>query len=212
MKLLIAVPSLDFMHTEFVKSLTKLIVRLKNDGIDFDLDIASGTLVYVARDKLAKRAINEHFTHILWLDSDMVFTEDILSDLMFSGKPFVTGICHSRRKPFASCLFSSLNPVERFEEYPAGVFEVQGCGLAAALTEVQILRDVVITHHGTAFCPMPQYGEDLAFCVRVHECGYHIFADSSVRLGHIGHITIYPEDYERWKKEISNYEQVMRNG
>lgn len=91
MKLLIGVPTLDYIHVEFVKCLTALLERLREDGITFDLDIESGTLVYTARERIANKAINEDYSHVLWLDSDMVFTPDLLDDLMFSDKPFVTG-------------------------------------------------------------------------------------------------------------------------
>ena len=110
MKLLIGVPTLDFVHVEFLKSLTALLVRLKDDGINFELDIESGTLVYLARERIAHKAINEDFSHVLWLDSDMVFNADVLDDLMFSGKDFVSGVYHARRKGYASLIFTKPQP------------------------------------------------------------------------------------------------------
>lgn len=203
MKLLIGIPSLDYMHTEFVKSLAGLIIRLKNDGIDFDVHIESGTLVYVARDKIASMAIHGKYTHVLWLDSDMVFTDGFLDDLMFCGKPFVAGIFHSRRKGYHSALFKNLDfpNLERFEEYPNQAFEIAGCGFAGVLVSTEILKAVKVKY-GTCFCPMKKYGEDLAFCVRAKELGYKLYAEPSAVMGHIGHIAIYPEDHERWKSEI----------
>ena len=101
MKLLIAIPTNDQMPFQFVESLTKLIRRLDADGIDYDVAFQGGTLVHVGRDKLALKAITGGYSHILWLDSDMVFTEDLLSDLMDARKDFVTGIAHARREPYA---------------------------------------------------------------------------------------------------------------
>ena len=46
------------------------------------------------------------------------------------------------------------------------------------------------------FLPMPEYGEDLAFCKRFTDIGGKIYADPAVQLGHIGHIAIYPGDVE----------------
>lgn len=203
MKLLIAIPSLDYMHTEFVKSLTALVCRLKDEGIDFDVTIQSGTLVYVARDKLAKKAINEGFSHVLWLDADMVFRPDLLEVLADSGKPFVVGICHSRREPYASCLFKSIEPAERFTEYPHGTFEVAASGMACALIKTDILREVALQNYGSCFCPTRRLGEDLAFCQRVHERGYKIYAEPMAWIGHIGHITVYPEMYDQYMESIS---------
>lgn len=208
MRLLIGVPTTDFVHVEFLKSLANLILRLQKDKIDFTLQIESGTLVYCARDNIACKAINEGYTHVLWLDSDMVFTDELLDDLMFCGQPFVCGIFHSRRKGYHSALFKCLdiNNLERFEEYPSEAFEVAGCGFAGVLIETSILRDVQLTH-GTCFLPLKQYGEDLAFCKRVKELGYKIYAEPSAVMGHVGHITIYPEDHWKWKAEV---EQAMK--
>ena len=203
MKLLIGVPTTDFVHVEFLKSLTELIMRLQRDEIDFKLHIETGTLVYCARDTIASKAINEGYTHVLWLDSDMVFTDDLLDDLMFCGKPFVCGIFHSRRKGYHSALFKNLdiNNLERFEEYPPEAFRVAGCGFAGVLIETSILRDVML-RDGTCFLPMRSYGEDLAFCMRATSLGHEIYAEPSAVMGHVGHITIYPEDHEKWKAEV----------
>lgn len=204
MRLLIGIPSTDFLHVEFVKSLTNLILRLREDKIDFTVHFETGTLVYVARDHIASKAINEGYTHVLWLDSDMVFTDDFLDSLMFCGKPFVAGIYQSRRKGYHSALFKNLDidNLERFEEYPHGTFEIAGCGFAGVLIETEILRQVMV-NHGTCFLPMKMYGEDLAFCKRAVDMGYKIYAEPTAVMGHVGHITIYPEDHEKWKAEIS---------
>lgn len=205
MKLLIGVPSTDFLHVEFVKSLFGLVDKLKKDKIDFTLHFETGTLVYCARDTIACKAINEGYTHVLWLDSDMVFTPDLLDDLMFCGKPFVCGIFHSRRKGYHSALFKNLalDHLERFEEYPSEAFEVAGCGFAGVLIETSILREVQ-HQNSTCFLPMMRYGEDLAFCLRAKALGHKIYAEPSAVMGHIGHITIYPEDHFKWKAEVEN--------
>ena len=202
MKLLIGVPSYDYMHAEFVKPLARLLQRLTRAGIDYDLDITNGTLVYTARDKIASRAINQNYTHVLWLDADMVFKPTILEDLQDSGKDFVTGVAHSRRPPFVSCLFkniSDLNHLQRWEldEYPAEPFRVAGCGFACVLIKTEILR-AVMKKYKTCFWPEMQWGEDLAFCRRAAALGFEIWADPCVRLGHIGHEAIWPEDYGRY--------------
>lgn len=205
MKLLVAVPSMDFMHVDFVKSLTNLIMRLKDDGIRYELMIENGTLVHVARDRIACHAICKEFTHVLWIDADMVFGPDLLDDLMFSGRDFVSGIAVSRRQPYCGCCFKDLrlNSLERWEpdEMPHEAFEVAGCGFACVLIKTDILNAVQM-HYQTCFLPMAAYGEDLAFCKRATELGYKIYAEPCVRIGHIGHITIYPEERTRWKRDM----------
>ena len=215
MKLLIGVPTTDFVHVEFLKSLSALILRLKDDGINFELMIESGTLVYAARERIAHKAINDHFTHVLWLDSDMVFSPDILEDLMFSGKDFVSGVYQARRKGYASVIFTKLDfgeidgvaHFERCEDYPKETFEIAGCGFGCVLIKTEILSSVCF-NKGVCFTPTPNFGEDLAFCKRATDLGFKIYCEPSVVCGHIGHIAIYPEDHERWKATVSNYDEV----
>ena len=210
MKLLIGLPCMDFVHVEFMRCLTNLLKRLRDDGVQFDLCIESGTLVYLARERIAHKAINEKYTHVLWLDSDMVFSDDILEDLQFCGKDFVTGVYHARRKGYASCIFKCIDlkkGIERFEEYPKEPFQIEGCGFGCVLTSVDMLSQVCLTF-GTCFTPLPSLGEDIAFCRRALDLGFKLWCEPTVVCGHIGHITIYPEDYENWKKTISNYNEV----
>ena len=204
MKLLIAIPCMDTVPVPFMQSLIKLTQKLSADGVDYTVAIESGTLVYMARDRLAGKAVNQGFSHVLWLDSDMVFEPELLEDLQFSGKDFVTGIAHGRRKPFVSCLFKNLdlNHLERWklEDYPTEAFEVAGCGMACCLMSTEIIKQVIISN-GTAFNPIPQYGEDLSFCKRAASLGFKIYAEPTVRLGHIAHIAIYPDDTPRYRDE-----------
>lgn len=203
MKLLIAVPTLDFLHFEFVQCLTNLIMRLNREGENFEVKFMAGTLVYAARNKLVEHAINNEFTHVLWLDSDMVFQDSILEDLLFCEKDIVCGRFNARRKPFVSCQFSKLVPLERIDDYPLDTFEIAGCGFGCVLTTVDVLKDIS-QKQGTCFLPMSGFGEDLAFCVRAKESGYKIYCEPTAVVGHIAHIPIYPEDHERYMATISN--------
>ena len=212
MKLMIAIPTYDYMHFQFVQCLTKLIRRLDADEIDFEVIYQGGTLVYVGRDKLAKMAIDQGFTHILWLDSDMIFNEDLLENLMLSGKSFVTGIAHARRAPHVSCIFNEIWPaVDRWEghDYPKGTFKIGGCGFACVLMETKV-AEKVYTINGTAFFPMKELGEDLAFCKRARDAGIELWAEPRVWLGHIGHITVYPEYEDLYANSIIGFNEVKK--
>ena len=119
------------------------------------------------------------------------------------GKDFVTSIFHARRPAHQSCIFKSLVPPERYkyDEYPSAPFLIKGCGMAATLVNTDILK-AVKAKFGNCFTPDYYLGEDLAFCHRVNELGLEIWCEPLIRVGHIGHIPIYPEDEGRYLNTI----------
>ena len=211
MKLLIAIPSYDSMRAEFVQSLMSLVRWCSGNGIDHEVKIITGTLVYLARDRLAKHAVNKEFSHVLWLDSDMVFSENLLDDLIFCGKDIVCGKFISRHSPYVSCIFKSIDPVERIDpkDITGSAFEVAACGFGAVFMKAQVLRDVLISHGGECFMPIKNLGEDVAFCRRARECGYKIYCEPTARVGHVGTLTIWPEDGEKLRRDIQGIEGMV---
>ena len=205
MKIFIAIPSLETVPALFCQSLA-LLQRAGDTVVGFEV----GSLVYEARNKLAREAIRAEADYVLWLDSDMIFNDSLLDDLMFSGKPFVTGIAHARRAPHVSCIFREIWPkVDRWDghDYPITPFRIGGCGFACVLIETDIIRNVY-NKNGSAFFPMRELGEDLAFCKRAIDIGYEIWAEPTVKLGHIGHITIYPEYEGLYRQSIQGIEDI----
>lgn len=191
-----AVPTTDYMHADFVNSLLKLNHALTKSGIAVETRLVVGTLVYIARDRLAKAAVNEKFTHVLWLDSDMVFNADVVDDLLFCGKEMVCGAFVSRRPPYSPCVYTSIarGDIRKVEDFGTQPFRVDGCGFACVLTEVQLLADV-LQQYETCFTPTEYYGEDLAFCWRVGQIGREIWCEPTVRPGHIAHVPVHAGDH-----------------
>lgn len=197
MKLLVAVPTVDYVSAEFMKCLCGLIKKLASDGVDFDYQIIAGTLVYWARNRLAKRAIDNGFTHVLWLDSDMTFKDDIVDDLLFCGKDMVCGAFVSRKPPYGPCVYSSIDDpgnMIKVENFGTEPFRVDGCGFATVLTSVDLLK-AVWDRFDTCFRPTEDYGEDLAFCDRVKKLGREIWCEPTVRPGHIAHVPVYAGEH-----------------
>jgi len=200
-RLLIAIPTNDYVHADFMKSLVELTEELTRKKVDFHVEIITATLVYIARERLAQKAINDGYTHVLWLDSDMVFSKTVYEDLMFCGKEFVCGAFVSRRPPYGPCVYKSIKKyeIEKVEDFGSKPFRVDGCGFACVLTAVPLLLDVM-QQFEYCFRPTDYYGEDLAFCWRVNQMGREIWCEPTVRPGHIAHIPIYAGEEFFWKE------------
>ena len=111
-KLLVAIPTLDYIHRKFVESLTGLVKHLESNGPDFDVHFEGCTLVYISRDNIVKKAMEGDYTEVLWLDADMVFDKDIYWKLRNVGKDFVTAIYRGRHGTHRPCIFEKLEPPE----------------------------------------------------------------------------------------------------
>ena len=193
MRLMVAVPTTDYVNAAFMKCLVGLTKKLAEDGTGFDVQIVGGTLVYIARNRLAQHAVSEGFTHVLWLDSDMTFEKDIVDDLLFCGGDMVCGAFVMRRPQFGPCVYSSIRrtgTLKKVREFGKEPFRVAGSGFAAVLTKTELLKKVY-DRFGTYFRPMPHLAEDLAFCWRANQVGAEIWCEPTVRPGHIAQIPVY---------------------
>ena len=107
-KILIAVPCMDQLPARFAQSLATL-TKVGQCAIAFQIS----SLIYHARNDLAKKAVKMDVDYILWLDSDMVFEPDTLERLMKHmeqpGVAMVTGVYFRRVPPFSPVLFDKLD-------------------------------------------------------------------------------------------------------
>ncbi len=191
MKVFIAIPCMDTLSAKFAQCLVNLV----NHKRDFDVEVGFhiGSLVYDSRNKLAERAINSDADYVLWLDSDMTFVPDTLDMMIDTLKSnnyeILTGMYFRRRPPFTPTLFQELRITNHgtvtaeFDEIPDSIFEVAGCGFGCVLMNRNVLWNV-FCQNGGMFAPINGVGEDLSFCWRARQCGYKIWCDPSIALGH----------------------------
>lgn len=194
MKILIAVPCLDMVYAEFVNHLNKLEMPCKCDVV-----LLPGALIYSARDKLAEMACKENYDYILFVDSDMILPTNTIAKLLSHNKDIVSGLYFKRRPNYEPVIYTNvkmrlLEPAsaEPIMDYGEGLIEVEGCGMGCCLINTKVFKDILSTDY-SCFEPLPQLGEDFAFCVRARNKGYTIYCDTDLKCGHIG-TTIITED------------------
>lgn len=197
-KLLIAVPCYEDIKQLFAESLNKLKRKLEDQEIPFEEKMTRGTMVHKARDDLARFAISGGFTHVLWIDSDMVFEADALERLYETGKDIVCGLYVSRHDPYPPVIFKAIEPrVIWHDRWERELFRVAGCGFGLVLMKAEVLPQVMNANEGKCFLPTKDLGEDLAFCQRAQQLGYEIWCEPKVRCGHIGQAVFRPAEGNR---------------
>ena len=197
-KILIAVPCMDSVAAQFSQALA-MLEKQGNTLVSFVI----GSLIYNSRNDLAKQAMKFECSHILWLDSDMVFPPEtlkyLLKEMNETGADLISGLYFRRCAPFSPVAFDTLEIKEgkaTWTDYTgelSGLHEVGGVGFGCVLMKTDMLLDMAATY-GDFFGPIANVGEDLAFCWRARQMGYKIILDCNLKLGHVGH-TVFTQQY-----------------
>lgn len=162
--------------------------------------VMQGSLIDDMRDMMAKDTIKDGYTHLLFIDSDMVFKNEDIERLIADDKDVVTGICFKRVFPYTPAIYRSEEENYKiYADYPQdSLFEVDACGMAFCLIKVEALK-AVLDHYGTMFMRDYPLGEDMSFCKRWKSLSKDnkIYCDSRAKIGHIGTAIITEETYKK---------------
>lgn len=208
MKTLIAIPCMESIPTVTVKSL----LALQHDE-NIEISFTMNSLIYDARNLMARKACENGFDRIMWIDSDMVFEPDLyerLSARINEGYEFVTGLYFSRRMPIIPIIYKGVTCEEKdgkyyphaieYDNYPKdAIFKVEGCGFGGCMMTTKMVLDIA-EKFGLPFSPILGFSEDLSFCERAKQAGHEIYCDSSIKLGHRSYCVIQEEDYLKGAK------------
>lgn len=207
MKTLIAIPSMDMVHVNFMRSL----LLLNTNGHEINYEIKNGSLVYDSRNQLLETAKKIKADRILWFDSDMQFPTDTLQQLskdIDDGCDIVSGLYFKRRPPFSPVVYKDCDIIKLnddqilplatiYEDYPKdSLFEVQAFGFGCVMMTMEAASKVTGELGMFPFMPAAGFGEDLSFCMRARRVGLKLWCDSRVKCGHIGYRTFTEQDFE----------------
>ena len=204
MKTLIVIPCMDQVPTQFCQSLA----MLRKEG-ECAIAFQMSSLIYMARNELAMKAIQMGADYIMWLDSDMVFEPDLMTKLFKTleekSVEFVSGLYFKRFPPYEPVAYSNFGIendeiiAEKMTEVPEEITSVGGVGFGCVLMSTALAL-AVFNEYNTMFAPIGNVGEDIAFCYRAKTLGYDLLLDPSIRCGHVGHYVVTEDIYRAFKK------------
>lgn len=187
MSVTIAIPSRDFVHTNFVFSLISLVMC---SGPVYIANIRSSILP-VSRSILVERAQANKSDYILFLDSDMVFPPDALKRLLAHDKDIVCAT-YCRREGATEPMGCTVE-WDGINSNATGLIEggrlPTGCMLIRMLVFDKM--DKPYFRWGINEGKSEIVGEDVEFCDRARALGYKVWVDMdlSKQVGHIGEVT-----------------------
>lgn len=156
--------------------------------------MVEGSLVYDSRDYIASFAVNNGFDYVLYADSDMVFSSDDLKKLLAHDDDIVSGYYVSRDGNEKPVIYSKIITRRRFpfrspslirDDSVSGYGPVAACGFGFCLIKTSAIKNM-LKRYKSLFEPKWGVGEDIAFCIRARKCGYQVYCDRDVKLGHVG--------------------------
>lgn len=189
MKLAICIPARDTVHTTFVQCLVNLTKKLTKDNIDFEVIFNLGSVVSQQRNELVDSALSINATHIIWLDSDMHFPDNVFYELNKHNTDIVAATYSTRIKPQKSVAFIDKDDLsKRLPISNTGLEQVFAVGMGCVLTKAEVFKEI----------PKPWFfhvwnedtqdisGEDIYFCKQANDTGFEIFVDCSISK-HVAH-------------------------
>lgn len=188
MKTYICIPSCRDWKPHFGASLCGLVRKMTQDGIDFDMNAMMGTSVLPKARQLAiDHAIQNGFTHVLFLDDDMAFPSDLFESLSKHKLPVIAAN-YSNKSSDPKPQTHGLDGQPIFSSGNLGIEEAGWVGFGAVLIELSAIKDIPkplfemrwLEERGTFI------GEDYYFCGKVRAHGVKIYINHDIKTGHVG--------------------------
>lgn len=221
-KVAICVPCGNQVDAGFCASLAELcgliVAQYCNQGIaDLNLITFNSSYLGWSRTELAKSALEWGATHILWLDSDMVFPAWTFHHLFKQDKPVIAANYARRRPPHLPVTFKTLTPggdehshaLCYTEPQSEGLEEVEAVGFGVVLMQTSIFNDIKVAPFRVIDDEMckNRVGEDVYFCLLLKEKGIPIYIDHTLshHVTHMGTMA-FSNGHSVMSREISRKE------
>jgi hypothetical protein len=222
----VGIPSTGDWKAGFGRSLAHMCLVTESVARG-DLLIVSqlGSALSIQRTRVVKAAQEFEATHLLFIDSDMVFPSTLIDDLLAHDVDVVAANCPVKSVPSHSTARVWRNDrweLVLSEKETHGLERVDRVGTGVMLLKMSVFERA--KQPWFAFLwegPEGEYtGEDWCLCEKLEEAGIDIYVDHDVskKIGHIGNLTythnmVKPEylqhpggkDYRRWKDRGVDY-------
>ena len=195
MKILLGMPC---TRTIPYKTVVSLLRTVKKGAVEPLL--IEGSLIYDSRDSIAAYAVNKGYDYVLYADSDMIFDSEDLNKLLAHDADIVSGLYVTRNGENKNVCYKEVITRRRFpprapklihDTLTTGYGSVAACGFGFCLIKTEVIK-CMSKRYKSLFEPFDGVGEDIAFCLRARKCGYEIFTDRDVKLGHVGETVFEP--------------------
>jgi len=176
MKIAIAIPNTGVVKAQTVNSLMGLVKNLK---CEYYTLLQEGSILHAIRENLVKKAIELKCTHLLFVDTDMVFHKEALNKLIKRKKDIVGVSYNTRKQPSERILWT---------KGKGNFYEAEAVPTGFMLINLKVFKKL---RHPWFFWEVdtmgnPVTGEDYWFCRLAREHGFKVWVDLSISIKHLG--------------------------
>ena len=143
-KIAICIPCRETVHSLFSYNLVQMTQWCNLAGYKVFVLMESGSLISRQRQNLTKAAIDQGASHILWLDSDMMFPADIIDSMLRHNLDIVACNYSTRTVPFKGVAYTKIGDWNSWLRPYTGrgkkLRAVEGVGMGCMLVNVDVDR------------------------------------------------------------------------
>jgi len=185
-KIAIGLPTNRLIRPKTAQSLLKLVAHSK---LDYHFIVSTkGYNTSENRNYIAAQAVKNDCTHLFFVDDDMVFEPDTLDRLLAHDKDIVGAIYKTKYETQAEVI-EYLN-----EERPKELFRCGALGTGCLLIKTEVFKKIPQNYNGQSGWfnylwndnGSVKMSHDWLFCHNARKCGFDIWADPSLMVGHLG--------------------------
>lgn len=168
---------------------------LKEYHINIGWDFQIGSMIWKAREDICQHAVENGFSHVLFLDSDQTFPPDTLHKLLERDVDVVAcnvAIKTTPTSPTARRLDKDnyIHPVFTSKE-STGLEEVWRVGTGVMMFKTEVLKKLERPWFTIDWDKRNgHHGEDWMFCARLEDAGIPLYVDHDLSwlIGHVGQV------------------------
>lgn len=193
-QVILAVPAGGTMRVETVSSLITNLYDLNTDSKP-NLIFQIGGYVSINRNSLVKEAIAAKGTHIMFIDTDMVFPKNAIRNLMANDKEIVAANYNIRLGPLSTeqggTVVTFFDMITKKPYHPMKVpkklFKCYTLGTGFMLIDLKVFKKLKFPWFESWQDKTGDHTtEDVDFCKKAHIAGFDVWCDPTIPVGHIG--------------------------
>jgi hypothetical protein len=170
-----------------VQTALSLAVAVKATPYDITLTARKGPYTHWNRDALVQEALESNSSHLMFIDTDVVFPHDGIHKLLGHDKDIVGAMYNVKGSvpPLNTIKFADSKG--RYATVPHEAVPKELFKCAAIPTGFMLINMQVFDKLKKPYFPcVPPVGEDVAFCKAAIKADIEIWCDPTIPVGHLG--------------------------